>query len=856
MTGLVEGAVLGVVFQETWNGGKRVYRIFKGSARKDFEKTVESLLPIIKGICKSDSRVASNLSLQRFQQFHSNIVKGNRMLDECPRSCTLLRKFWVAYQVEKLEKYINEFIRTDVPIVMAFEQIQAHISQSNQLDIVIQEQNFQATQLQKIIHWQSIHSAQLETLHRAHSSRSIEIENLYRKMVSMRRFVESLQHTQISQQDERHPTASLLRQQHSQDESHRTDSPDPPPYLLNFDEHMLKVKMLVLSDGVNVVGITAVGGAGKSTLAKAVCHHTDIKKYFERVIYIIVSESPDLLSILKIMWIDIVGGPAPNFTNVEDAHNDLQLRIYSKNESILVVLDDIWTFSNMKELLFKGEHYRTIVTSRDEKNIPIGTNTRIYPLPPLQPELALSLFCHCAFEMSTIPNTHNEELVKQVQIECKGLPLVLQVIGSSLKGEPYSVWKATRDALARVEFSDDNQIDVLKRLETSIDVLKRVEKQCFLDLAIFPKGQIIAADVLLDIWVYVRGMRRNDAFNLLRKFAARHLLDMKRDPWTPESRDHFMNSFSISQHDVMRQLALFLAEQDNEIHFSRLFMSQNQSELSPKWQTDGDHLCRARIVSIHTGAMKDTQWPGMHFPVVEALVLYFTASEYCIPTFLHTMKKLKVLIIHNNDGAKRAKLSGLAGFEELSQLKTLHLERLIVPPLNEDCKGLKSLQKISLSLCEGLGKGKMFNLPALFELNVDYCIDLEELSAGICSSNSLEILSITHCHSLAKLPDDLGKLASLKDIRLYESPGLKSLPTSICRLGKLELLNISSCMGLKVSGSKSSELKKTLQSVAQLPSLKKVICDEDNEKLFRRSSRTGLDVEVVKEDEFNLDWLN
>ncbi|GLJ43424.1 hypothetical protein SUGI_0902360 [Cryptomeria japonica] len=249
-----------------------------------------------------------------------------------------------------------------------------------------------------------------------------------------------------------------------------------------------------------------------------------------------------------------------------------------------------------------------------------------------------------------------------------------------------------------------------------------------------------------------------------------------------------MNSYSISQHDVMRQLALFLTERDDKDRLRRLYMPQKQSEFPPEWQT-------TQIVSIHKGAM-DTQWPQLEFP------------------------------------------------------------ELIVPSLHEDCRALKSLQKIYPSLCEGLGKDKLFNLPALLEFNVDHCSDLEELSAGICYSKSLEILSITHCHSLAKLPDDLGKLGSLKVIRLCQSPGLKALPLSICSLGNLELLNISSCMGLKVGRRKGSELKKTFQSLAQTASLKKVICDENNEQLFRNSTMTmtSLEVEVVKE-EFNLNWL-
>ncbi|GLJ43433.1 hypothetical protein SUGI_0902490 [Cryptomeria japonica] len=651
----------------------------------------------------------------------------------------------------------------------------------------------------------------------------------------------------------------------SQQDQYLCCPPDLPSCLMGFDKYLTELKELVLEAGLDVVGVTGMGGAGKSTLAVSLCHHPEIKDK-KRVIYINVSESPDLPGILKTMWKNIagLGGPEPNFTNVEDAHNKLHSAIKSRrNEPILVVLDDIWGFSHLKKLLFKGSQFMTVVTTRNKHtigSIPTWFNKGLYPLPSLQEEHALSLFCFYAFGIPTIPNTHNEELVKQVHAECKGLPLALQVIGSSLNGKHPSVWE-NANRLSTGEPSNEFQMEgLLNRLKTSIDLLKDNEKQCFLDLAAFPQGQVIPANALLDIWVYVRGMTWPNAVILLRDFAARHLLNFKRNPWIPDITGDSMNGYSFSQHDIMRNLALYLAKQENSIQCKRLYMPKKKSRFPSKWQTDRDLSSKAQIVSIHTGAMKDTQWPELEFPEAEALLLYFTASEYCIPTFLHTMKKLKVLMIHN-DSAKRTKLTALAGFQVLSQLKSLRLERLIVPPLYEYCNVLKNLQKLYLSLCEGLGnmsglgRDKMLNFPGLLEINVDYCSDLEELPAGICSSNSLKMLSITHCHGLAKLPDELGKLGSLKEIRLTESPGLKELPPSISSLRKLEYLDISSCMGLKADGRRGSELKKTLKTLAELASLKKVICDKDHGQLFKSSSRTGLQVEVV-EEEFDLNWLD
>ena len=97
--------------------------------------------------------------------------------------------------------------------------------------------------------------------------------------------------------------------------------------------------------------------------------------------------------------------------------------------------------------------------------------------------------------------------------------------------------------------------------------------------------------------------------------------------------------------------------------------------------------------------MEDDQWCEMNFGEAEALVLLFSATKYFLPSFLSYMKKLKVLIVFNY-GYKKATVNGLLALSSLTQLKTIHLEKLNVPPLQEHSKVLQNLQKISLRLCE------------------------------------------------------------------------------------------------------------------------------------------------------------
>jgi hypothetical protein len=97
------------------------------------------------------------------------------------------------------------------------------------------------------------------------------------------------------------------------------------------------------------------------------------------------------------------------------------------------------------------------------------------------------------------------------------------------------------------------------------------------------------------------------------------------------------------------------------------------------------------------GPMEEQDWCQIDFPEVEALALFFSASEYCLPTFLHTMPKLKVLIIYNYS-SKHAILHGLSGFSSVTQLKSILLKKLIMPPFYEYCRSWECLEKLS-SVC-------------------------------------------------------------------------------------------------------------------------------------------------------------
>lgn len=297
------------------------------------------------------------------------------------------------------------------------------------------------------------------------------------------------------------------------------------------------------------------------------------------------------------------------------------------------------------------------------------------------------------------------------------------------------------------------------------------------------------------------------------------------------------------------------------------------------------------------------------FPKVEVLALFFQADEYCLPTFLQTMPHLKVLIIYNYS-SKRATLSGLGSFPPHGQIRSVLLNKLIVPSIFENYRSWERLEKFYVCLCEGPKNipllspnfpnnaeinidpfkwlEKLFRwfcgcwkscdepgaviFPNIMEINLDHCSDLTELPVQLCNLTSLQKLSVTNCHGIQNLPDSLERYSSLRVLRLSACLTLSRLPTSICNLRQLEYLDISKCIVLRDLPSEFDQLSNldTLDMTEcsglkrlprfNLPSLRIVIVSTDSRterewKSLKESTLPDLRIVPVTE-EFSVDWLD
>ncbi|GLJ19852.1 hypothetical protein SUGI_0359740 [Cryptomeria japonica] len=740
---------------------------------------LKPLVPAIRELCVFDKNLPKDQQNPIFEQFYRILIRGVDLVKRCEdtSSFNLLLHYRYTLQILKLEEDINGFLACmPAHILLDARRLMADIKRNCPLD---------AAEINRGMNESILKHASLLTNDPCQNSMMLQ------EMASL----------------------DLFASDEMVDDSihfHKDSTPGKSHFWVGLEKCIGDLKGFLFQSEASVVGVQCMGGGGKTTLALNLCNDPQIKGYFQNVLFITVSQSPNLKGILETMWDNIVGTKRPEFQNVEDARRQLGQQLRMQSRSILVVLDDVWSRANVEKLLFERPGYKTLITTRDSFTIPRSSYTLLYKLPMLNQEDALSLFCFWAFGQTSIPSTADANLVKQVQEECKGLPLALKVIGSSLRGEPRVAWESAKNKLSKGEpISDYHKDGLVRYLETSISFLDDIARECFLDLGAFPEDKKICVDALLHIWIYVRKLEWQDAFAILLDLARRNLLNLTTNPGNRAELSYGNASeLYFSQHDVMRDLAIYLGSQDYIINRKRLLMPRKEHNLPGKWELLNDRPFDAQIVSIHTGPMDESQWYEIDFPKTEALVLIFTASEYYLPPFMKTMKNLKYLMIFNYS-SKRATLKGLDALSLLTQLKSVRLERLTSPlALKRSIEGLQNLEKLSLSLCEGLGEISTFNNTNLQDFNLDHCSDLEELPHGICHMPYAQTWSITNCHLVQKIPYDLGRMSSLRMLRLSALPGLKDLPASIGNLVNLEYLDISVCEGLKELPEEIGQLKK------------------------------------------------
>ncbi|KAG2724562.1 hypothetical protein I3760_01G023800 [Carya illinoinensis] len=479
------------------------------------------------------------------------------------------------------------------------------------------------------------------------------------------------------------------------------------------------------------------------------------------------------------------------------------------------------------------------------------------------------------------------EMVKKIVKGCGGFPLALKVVGKSLRGKSAAAWllRVAKWSDGRSILDTDIDSELLECLQSSLDFKdhEMILRECFMDLGSFPEDQRIRVSALIDMWseLYELVADGIHAIANLHEINNLNLVNLVATRQDASEVGSYCSEDFVSQHDLLRELAIHQCSQEPIEKRKKLILDINGNNL-PKWWTElkQQHIS-SHLLSISTDENFSSSWCKIQPPEVKVLVLNFQTENYTLPEFVEKMKELKVLIA-TNYGSFPVELSNFQLLGSVLNLKRIRLEKVSIPSICKILSASRSLEKISLFMCH---IGHAFRncsiqisdaLPNLREINIDYCINLVELPAGIFNIISLKNLNITNCHKLSRLPEGLAKLKNLEVLRVRSCTMLLELPESTGSLHNLVVLDISGCLRIsklpkhigKLCNMKEFHMKgcsalrdQLLPSIMDLEHLKLLVCDKGMAKQWESiikefpAHHSSPQIKVVEND-INLKWLH
>ncbi|CAN1264356.1 Disease resistance protein L6 [Linum perenne] len=217
--------------------------------------------------------------------------------------------------------------------------------------------------------------------------------------------------------------------------------------LVGIDSHVQQVTTLLSleSRGVKIVGIHAMGGMGKTTIAKTV--YNELYSQFDRFCFVedareILSKSNGIVTLQN----KIISSILRTDDEVKDASEGLHvIKDRVCKHKVLIVLDDVNDLFEFDKILGKLDNFspesRFIVTTRDKRVLQVLQECKFYEPGEMSNEHALQLFSKHAFGTDNPPEEDASVSMEFVKVAA-GLPLALKVIGSLLFRRDKEFWVA------------------------------------------------------------------------------------------------------------------------------------------------------------------------------------------------------------------------------------------------------------------------------------------------------------------------------------------------------------------------------------------------------------------------------